>query len=313
METGAGTGMDWARLGPPLDVRPLFPRDRRALLDLLTALDPADWRRPTVCPGWDVHDVVAHLLHDHLRRLSGGRDGHRGPPFGPGETLPRFITRTNEDFVRASRQLSPRVLTELLATLGPRLDDFWAGLDPTAPAGLDVSWAAPGAPAPNWLDTAREYTEFWVHQQQIRDAVDRPGATGPELLHPVLDAFLRALPHTLRAHPAHAGAVVRVLVPGPAGGAWTAVREDDRWALRTPATPDDHPTTPATAEIELAADTLWRLATRGITPREARRRATVRGDEELARTALTILAIVREPDPEPTPEPEPEPEPKPEI
>ncbi|MFI1847541.1 maleylpyruvate isomerase family mycothiol-dependent enzyme [Streptomyces sp. NPDC020480] len=305
-----GTGMDLTWLGPPLDVRPLFPVDRGALLDLLTALDPADWRRPTGCPGWDVHDVVAHLLHDHLRRLSGGRDGHPGSPFGPGETLPRFITRTNEDFVRVSRQLSPRVLTELPATLGPRLDDFWAGLDPAAPAGLDVSWADPGAPAPNWLDTAREYTEFWVHQQQIRDAVDRPGATGPELLHPVLDTFLRALPHTLRAHPAHGGATVRVLVPGPGGGAWTAVREGDHWALRTPATPDGHPATPATAEVELAADTLWRLATRGITPREARRRATVRGDEELARATLTILAIVREPEPEPEAEPEPEPEPE---
>jgi uncharacterized protein (TIGR03083 family) len=290
--------MNWTWLGPPLDVRPLFPRDRRALLALLTALDPADWRRPTVCPGWDVHDVVAHLLHDHLRRLSGGRDGHPGPPFGPAETLPGFITRTNEDFVRVSRQLSPRLLTELLATLGPQLDDFWAGLDPAAPAGLDVSWAAPGTPAPNWLDTAREYTEFWVHQQQIRDAVNRPGATEPELLHPVLDTFLRALPHTLRDQPAQDGAVVRVLVPGPAGGAWAAVREDGHWTLRTPTTPDDRPAAPATAEAEVGADTLWRLATRGITPSQARSRATLRGDEELARTALTLASIIREPDPE---------------
>ncbi|MGY0057447.1 maleylpyruvate isomerase family mycothiol-dependent enzyme [Streptomyces sp. LZ34] len=292
------TDMDWTWLGPPLDVRPLFPVDRRALLDLLAALDPADWRRPTGCPGWEVHDVVAHLLHDHLRRLSGGRDGHPGPPFGPGETLPQFITRTNEAFVRGSRQLSPRVLTDLLATLGPQLDDFWSGLDPAAPAGLDVSWAAPGTPAPNWLDTAREYTEFWVHQQQIRDAVNRPGATEPELLHPVLDTFLRALPHTLRDHPAQDGTAVRVLVPGPAGGTWAAVREGARWALRTLATPDDRPATPATAEAEVDADTLWRLATRGITPRDARSRATTRGDEELARAALTLLSIVREPDPE---------------
>lgn len=29
-----------------------------------------------------------------------------------------------------------------------------------------------------WLDAAREYTEFWVHQQQIRDATGRPGADG---------------------------------------------------------------------------------------------------------------------------------------
>src|SRR4051794_41184120 len=103
-------GMDWSRLGPPLDVRPLFPVDRGALLDLLTGLGPDGWGRPTACPGWDVHDVAGHLLHGHIRRLSGGRDGHPGPPFGPGETLPAYITRTNEAFVRdTTRQLSPRL------------------------------------------------------------------------------------------------------------------------------------------------------------------------------------------------------------
>jgi hypothetical protein len=46
-----------------------------------------------------------------------------------------------------------------------------------------VSWAGPDT-SPAWLDIARDYTEFWVHQQQIRDAVDRPGADRPQLLHP---------------------------------------------------------------------------------------------------------------------------------
>jgi len=283
-------GMDWSHLGPPLDVRPLFPVERGALLDLLAGLGPDDWRRPTACPGWDVHDVAGHLLHDHIRRLSGGRDGHPGPPFGPGETLPAYITRTNEEFVRGTtRQLSPRLLTDLLATLGPQLDAYWARCDPDAPAGFDVSWAAPGVQAPNWLDTAREYTEFWVHQQQMRDAVGRPGATGPELLHPVLDTFLRALPHTLRDHPAPDGASLRIRVPGPAGGRWTAVRAENHWRLGTT-------DAPPTAEVGIDADALWRLATRGITPEAARSRATIHGDERLAGAALTLLAIVREPD-----------------
>lgn len=30
--------------------------------DLLRALRPADWTRPTDCPGWDVRAVAAHAL-----------------------------------------------------------------------------------------------------------------------------------------------------------------------------------------------------------------------------------------------------------
>ena len=64
--------MDWSWAGPPLDVRALFPAERAELLALLRSLDPADWQRATVCPGWRVHDVAAHLVHDYLRKLSGG-------------------------------------------------------------------------------------------------------------------------------------------------------------------------------------------------------------------------------------------------
>ncbi|HEX3202686.1 MAG TPA: hypothetical protein VHW42_12245 [Actinomycetes bacterium] len=41
-----------------------------------------------------------------------------------------------------------------------------------------VSWVGPD-PAPNWLDVAREYSERWTHQQQIRDAAEIPGRDGP--------------------------------------------------------------------------------------------------------------------------------------
>ncbi|WP_212735514.1 maleylpyruvate isomerase N-terminal domain-containing protein [Herbidospora galbida] len=95
--------------GDAIDVRRLFPVERRALLDLLDGLSPDDWTRPTVCPGWDVHDVVAHLVHDYARRLSGSRDGHHGDGFRDGETLPVFLARVNEEFVRAARAFSPAV------------------------------------------------------------------------------------------------------------------------------------------------------------------------------------------------------------
>jgi hypothetical protein len=57
-----------------------------AELVLLGTLDEQDWRRPTDCVGWDVHDLTAHLVGEYeeitrpwvlLRRL---RKGHRRYP-----------------------------------------------------------------------------------------------------------------------------------------------------------------------------------------------------------------------------------------
>lgn len=36
--------------------------ERRALLELLEGLEPEHWGQPSLCPGWSVHDVAAHLV-----------------------------------------------------------------------------------------------------------------------------------------------------------------------------------------------------------------------------------------------------------
>ncbi|GAA0248241.1 maleylpyruvate isomerase family mycothiol-dependent enzyme [Cryptosporangium japonicum] len=36
-------------------------RRRRAIVDLLTGLSPGDWNTPSLCEGWRVRDVAAHL------------------------------------------------------------------------------------------------------------------------------------------------------------------------------------------------------------------------------------------------------------
>lgn len=39
--------------------------ERRDLCDFLDTLDPDEWRTPSLCPGWTVHDVLAHLTLSH--------------------------------------------------------------------------------------------------------------------------------------------------------------------------------------------------------------------------------------------------------
>ena len=53
-----------------MDVRGLFSPDRQSLLSLLTDLSTDDWSRPTTCAGWDVRDVVLHILGGDLGNIA---------------------------------------------------------------------------------------------------------------------------------------------------------------------------------------------------------------------------------------------------
>src|SRR5215510_10267842 len=97
-------------------------------------------------------------------------------------------------------------------------------------AGSPVWWAGPG-PAPVWLDVAREYTERWVHQQQIRDATGRPGLDGPRHVGPVIASFVHALPRSLAGADAAPGTTVDLEVTGPGGGTWHAASDPDAAGL----------------------------------------------------------------------------------
>jgi uncharacterized protein (TIGR03083 family) len=70
---------------PPILVSDLFPELLDALLRLLGSLSTDAWQRPTVCPGWCVHDVALHLLGVEVGNLSRRRMGipaRRASPVG---------------------------------------------------------------------------------------------------------------------------------------------------------------------------------------------------------------------------------------
>jgi uncharacterized protein (TIGR03083 family) len=260
----------------------------RELIGLLRGLSLDDWARPTACALWSVKDIAAHLLDDDLRRLSFHRDGHQ-PPDAPTiegyASLVAYINRMNGEWVEVARRLSPRVLVDLLEITGPWVEQLFRSVDPDTPAHWSVAWAGEERSA-HWFDVGRDYTERWLHQQQIRDAVDAPPLTGRQWLHPVLALFVRALPHAYRDTPAPDGASVHVAIEGPAGGDWTLRREGASWRLYAGA--EASPTATAT----LSDDSAWRLFTKGLRGDAAAARVRITGDQRLGSGVLRSLAVM---------------------
>jgi uncharacterized protein (TIGR03083 family) len=286
----------------PIDTAPLFPELRDHLIALLRSLTPDDWQKPTTAGHWTVHDVALHILGGDLGNLARRRDAH-SIPTGPLNTyadLVSFINRINHQWVDASRRLSPRIVIDLLDHAGRQADAYFMSLDPHA-LGTPVSWAGP-EPSPNWLDVAREYTERWHHQQQIRDATASPALYEPRLFAPVLDTFVRALPQTFRHVEAPAGTAIHLQIPGDAGGHWTLVRSPGsphNWQLfnAISTSPDAIPAaasgaSAAAATVTIPPDIAWKLFTRGLRAQAASAQAKITGDRHLGAKILETVSVI---------------------
>jgi uncharacterized protein (TIGR03083 family) len=272
----------------PVFLVDLFPGLHHHLMTLLRGLGPSDWERPTACALWSVKDIAAHLLDGSLRRLSLGRDRWTVTPVPPPAShaeLVAYLNRLNAEWTAAARRLSPPVLLDWLDRTGPQVHAFFRSLDPHAPALFSVAWAGE-ASSPNWFDIAREYTERWLHQQQIRQAVGAPGLTSREWLYPTLDIFMRALPFTYRDVVADAGQSISFDITGEAGGVWTLRRGPDQWSLFTGFDGA------AASSVSLDQETAWQLFSKGLPGDRARVRIRIEGDQRLGEPLLGSLAVM---------------------
>jgi uncharacterized protein (TIGR03083 family) len=282
-DTGA---MDKQPLGPILTAH-LIPEVESKLLELLGQLTPEDWETPTISPKWKVKDVAAHLLDTQLRKLSIARDRHvtEIPVIHSAADLAAFIDRLNQEGVTLYRRLSPTVLISLMEVASTESAKYHQSLDPFATATFAVSWAGEET-SPNWFDTARELTERWHHQQQIRLAVNRPGIMMPELYQPVLDCWMRALPYTYRNILADPGTLLQFDISGECGGTWCLLRQSNGWQLVRPSLGK------ATSRVTIPQEIAWRVFTKGIDRKTALAQAQVEGDSELGLHILQMIAIV---------------------
>jgi uncharacterized protein (TIGR03083 family) len=271
----------------PILCASLIRKVDRDLIELLSSLTAAEWELPTIAPRWSVRDVAAHLLDTALRTLSRGRDGCAVDrvELKTFEDIVVLVDRLNQEGVAVYRRLSPRVLTKQMQTACEEAAGYYESLDPFATSNIGVSWAGEMT-SPVWFHVARELTERWHHQQQIRLATGRPGIMDRSLCYPVLDTFLRGLPYTFRDVAASAGDALLIEVSGDCGGLWCLIKSQDRWMFCK-----DLPSS-VKATVIIPQSIAWRIFTKGIDRETARSQVTMSGDKGLATHVLQLVAIV---------------------
>lgn len=282
----------------------LFPPLSVELITLLKQLAPADWSRSTPCPGWTVKDLAAHLLGGSLGRLATWRDTstlsdpaltelfelrqqllQSNLPVNTYDDLVKLIDQFNADWIKSASRFSPAQLIEFLDVTDQHLYLFFKTLPPDEPARIAVAWAGE-TQSPHWFDIAREYTEKWLHQQHIREAVNQPGLTTRPWLFPVLDTFMRALPYTYRHHEAPEGTAISFKIVGEAGGEWSLLRQNGGWFLFSEAIPE------AISSVWLGQDLAWRLFTKGVRREAAQSQIQIEGDKTLGVKILKMVSIM---------------------
>ncbi len=274
--------------GIPIPTLSLFPALDRQLIDLLKSLTFQEWEAPTIAPLWRVKDIAAHLLDGNLRTLSMLRDAYAGDPpedIRSYQDLVTYLNGLNTVWVAAAKRLSPQVLIELLELTGKQYHEYLSTLDPFAKAAFSVAWAGE-TESLNWFHIAREYTEKWHHQQQIREATGRPGLLSRAFFYPFIATFMRGLPYTYRDTKAENGTCVKFTVSTEAGGDWYLLREDGQWKLA-----ETHSGT-LSASLSIDPDTAWKLFTKGISPELARPKVSIKGDVKLAEVSLEMIAVM---------------------
>jgi uncharacterized protein (TIGR03083 family) len=185
----------------------------RSITDLCATFTETEWKTPTDCPKWTVQDQVSHMLGTESRVFL----ERPMPAHTPSDMahVQNDIGRMNEIWVDSRRSWpGARVLEEFREVTGERLKALRAMREADFAAQMQT---------PLGLRTAREFLHIrifdnWVHEQDMRRAVRRPGhLEGPVAEHAV-GRLAMAMPFVVgKKAQAADGTTVTFEITGPAG------------------------------------------------------------------------------------------------
>lgn len=257
-------------------------------VDLATSLTQDEWDTPTDLPGWTVGDVIAHVGW-----IEGVLLGEVDPPHEPDwDDLPHVrndfgrITEVPVDLRRGwSRDA---VLVELVDVMTRRSAALANG-----PQDATVETVGPLGIAPLGRVIRMRTMDTWVHEQDIRDALSRPGHRDSPGARATAAQLLPGLPKVWgKGASAHPGDVLRVTVSGPELVADVLVVVDDGGRARLVAEDLLDQVGPATTTLTMPWSTYLALACGRGDAVQHRRDVSIEGDRELADKTLAAFTVM---------------------
>lgn len=250
--------------------------DFTALADTLT---DEDWSRPTDLAGWDVKAVVSHVAH--LESILGGGP-HETAEIGEAPHLQRPQQQFTEIGVVTRRTTAPGEIVDQIRRYAAVRHEALLADPPT-----DPDAKAPGIfGAIGWSTGTllrNRPLDVWMHEQDIRRAVGRPGGLDSPAADHTAAYLLESLGFVLaRRAGAAPGTSVLALVEG-SGPAAYAVRADGKGV------PLPEPPTEPTVTLRTDRETFIRLAggRGGVDPAAV----AIDGDRELGERIVENLAV----------------------
>jgi len=274
-----------------IDTIELFPELTEKLVELLKSIKYEDWNKPSPIKGRTIHDLAAHLIDGSLRRLSFQRDGHSSSKIKANlnsyNDLIHYIQNLNRTWMDTTERLSPRILIDLLEYSEKELFDFFKTLKPKDKAIFSVQWAGEDE-SENWFDIAREYTEKWHHQMQIRMALGQPLLMDKKYTEPLYDTFMLGLPHLYREmNDNPIGETIKISIIGKLIKSWYLIKQPDKWVFCPKI--DLKPNT----EVEISEDDAWVIFTNTDREKEKyKSRLRIIGDLTLGNKIIDFVTVL---------------------
>ncbi|WP_262701940.1 MULTISPECIES: maleylpyruvate isomerase family mycothiol-dependent enzyme [Streptomyces] len=253
-----------------------------AITELVNPLAESEWNRATECPGWSVRDVVSHVIGLECEMLGDPRPIH---------TLPRDLYHVTNELSRYMEvqvdvrrcHTAPEMTSELEYTVirrGRQLRN-----EKREPDAM-VRWPGGTEVALGEALTRRAF-DLWVHEQDLRRALNKPGNLDSPGATITRDLLLSALPKVVAKD---AGAAPQSAVVFDVHGPMEFMRTvridaDGRGSI------DGSVSLGPTVTLTLDWETYVRLACGRVRPEAVAERLKIEGDQQLADAILQHFAV----------------------